>query len=97
MGYFLLLYYDGNQSVSAPGWDEWDKEISNSLVDGGKAGSEARVVTQEEEAFKVNGKDVAGYRIIKAEGLEEAVEISKGAPPLYQGGRAEVYQVQAAA
>lgn len=95
MGYFLLLYYDGDKNGMAPRWDEWDQEISNSLVDGGHAEPDPNLVT-EDEAFKVRGQDVAGYRIIKASDFDEAVEISKGAPPLYKGGRAEVYQVQGA-
>lgn len=93
MGYYLLLYYDGEPESEQAQWDDWDKEIGNTLVNGGTAGT-ARAVTGD-EAFNVNGHDVTGYRIIKADNLEEAIEISKGAPPIHQGGRAEVYQVEA--
>jgi hypothetical protein len=96
MGYYLLLYFDGHQNARAPQWEEWDQEISNSLVDGGSAGHDMRVVTQE-DAHEVDDKEITGYRVIKAENFDEAVEISKGAPPLYKGGRAEVYSVQTAA
>lgn len=92
MGYYLLLYYDGDKEAEAPCWEEWDQEISNSLVEGGEA-DDGLVVTQD-KAFKVQGQDVKSYRIIKATDFEEAVEISKGAPPLCKGGRAEIYQVQ---
>lgn len=94
MGYYLLLYHCGKQDKEAHCWQAWDHEISNSLVEGGEAHDCGRIVTAK-EAFKMRGKDIAGYRIIKASNYDEAVEISKGAPPLQQGGRVEVYQVNA--
>lgn len=93
MGYFLVIFTDGNQATSQAGpcWEEWDQEISNSLVAGGNA--DCGLVVTQDEKLKSKTDNVKGYRLIKASDFAEAVEISKGAPPLYHGGHAEVYPV----
>lgn len=96
MGYYLVVFTDGNPQAKgdAPLWEEWDQEISNALVDG--ANAEEGLVVTKDEALKMKSDYTKGYRIIKASNFEQAVEISKGAPPLCKGGRAEVYPIQAA-
>jgi len=72
----------------------WNREISNSLLDGGSPTTAGRKITHD-SIKPLEGKVVTCYCIIEACNLEEAVEISQSAPPLYEGGSAEVYKLLA--
>jgi hypothetical protein len=88
MAQYLLLYHGKNQKDS---WDGFAREISNSLVRG-RPLIKAKSVTQDEVVAE-DGEDVTGFTLVEAKDVHEAVELSRGAPELNQGGRADVYKV----
>lgn len=101
MANFLVLYHGDGISDSEDGLEsremvsimnKWSREIGSCLIDGGSPTLGGRIVTQ--SSIKPSGKDpVTSYCVLEAESLEQAIELSRGAPPLYDGGRAEVYKI----
>ena len=82
-------------------WQNWITEISylgkysstNRLLPEGKTIKPGKVVT---DGPFVEGKEmVGGYLVIKADTLNEAVELAKSCPALEYGGTVEVRSVMA--
>ena len=86
MAQYLLLYHGKNQREM---WDSFAREISNALMRG-RPLIKARTVTQE-KVLEEDDEDITGFTVVEAEDLDEAVELSRGAPELRQGGHADVY------
>jgi hypothetical protein len=100
MAAFLVLYHCTSSAGSKT--DEmdneaelsrWVREISNSVLDGGSQTTDGIEVTLD-EARPVPAEDrVKNYLILEASNKEEALELSRSAPTLYEGGTAEVYEL----
>jgi len=60
-------------------WNDWFETIGDNLVDGGNPITTAKYVLKDGQASKEEDT-VVGYSIVKAENLEEAVELAKGSP-----------------
>lgn len=88
MAQYLLLYHGKNQQES---WDSFAREISNALVRG-RPLKKAKTVTQN-KVVSEDGEDLTGFTVVEAADVDEAVELSRGAPELNQGGRADVYRI----
>jgi len=81
-------------------WKNWMGGLANTgqLVDGLPLGQEGKVVEKAGEAitdgpFAEGNEIVGGYLILNAEGLNEAVEISKGCPIFEHEGTVEVREI----
>ncbi|MEP6676321.1 MAG: YciI family protein [Ferruginibacter sp.] len=81
-------------------WMDWlggvaaqNKLVSrgNSLHGGGKILKSGNVIT--DGPYVEIKEAVGGYSIIKADSIEEAVELSKGCPILESGGNVEVREI----
>jgi hypothetical protein len=88
MSQYLLLYHGKNQQED---WDSFAHEISNALVRG-RPLQKAKSVTQD-DVIEEDGKDVTGFTVVEAEDVDEAIELSRGAPELNEGGHADVYKI----
>lgn len=99
MAYYLLLYHDKNhakakkdQMEEKVNWENWTREISGSVVDEGNPIEKAKSITQD-TTISEDGSDVSAYSIIQAKDVDEVVELSRGAPQLNEGGKADVYKI----
>lgn len=100
MSVYLVLYHS-NQNDKKSSFDRmqieeqfsmYNREISNAVLDGGSPILYGREITQN-GAEPVGDKHISRYLMIEAEDFDEAIELSKGAPLLRQGGRAEIYEI----
>lgn len=67
-------------------WGQWFQKIGDSIVDfGHRVGRMSALGTSRSE-----GDALAGYVVVAANGLEEAVALAKGCPGLRHGGGVEV-------
>ena len=88
MAQYLLLYHGKNQKDS---WDSFAREISNALVRG-RPLKKAKTITQD-KIIEEDGEGVTGFTVVEADDVDEAIELSRGAPELNQGGRADIYRI----
>jgi hypothetical protein len=104
MAQYLLLYHDPKMSTASDRLaqidqvakqDQWSREISNAVLDGGSPTTDGKHITREGIKPLTPKERVTNYCIIEARDPEEAVELAKGAPYIYDGGSAEVYQIVA--
>ena|SRR5487761_1654183 len=100
MSQYLLLYHDPHSPKDRVGrmeqvarMDMFEREIGNAILDGGSPTVRGKKITLDDirPLRKKTGTDY--YCIIEASDPYEAVELARGAPPLYEGGSAEVYEI----
>jgi hypothetical protein len=99
---YLLLYHGGGMPASQEEqarvmqqWTEWFGVLGDRLVDGGNPVSQTkRIAVGGSVSDEANGP--TGYSIIKAETLDQAVELAKGCPVLQGGASIEVAETFAA-
>jgi hypothetical protein len=102
---FVLLYSGGGmpeteeeQATIMKAWESWYGELGEAVVDGGNpftpvAKSIASDLTVTDGPV---GTMASGYTIIKANSLDEAVQLAKGCPIIPGGGSVTVYETFAA-
>ena len=88
MANFLLTFHGGSMPETQEegakvmqAWTDWFGMLGDKLVDGGNPISNTKTIAP--------GGSPSGYSVIKADSLDEAVELSKGCPVL-QGGASVV-------
>lgn len=81
-------------------YTDWTQElVDKGLFLAGDALQEGGRVVNVREGATVDGpytetkESIGGYYVVKADGYDEAVEISKGCPTLLHGGAVEVREV----
>ena len=101
MANFVLLYSGGSmpetqaeQAAVMQAWGAWYSGLGSAVVDGGnpftpKAKSIASNGTVSDGPV---GTMASGYTIIKADSLDEAVEMARGCPVLQGGAQITVYE-----
>ena len=95
MANYLLVYNGGSmpetqeeQAQVMQAWIDWFGRLGDKLVDGGNPVSQAkRIAVGGAVSDEANGP--TGYSIIKADSLDQAVELARGCPVL-QGGASVV-------
>jgi len=99
---YLLVYHGGGmpegqeeQARVMQQWTDWFGVLGDRLVDGGNPVSQTRrIAVGGSVSDASNGP--TGYSIIKAESLDQAVELAKGCPVLEGGASIEVAETFAA-
>jgi hypothetical protein len=71
-------------------WVAWFGELGGAIVDFGNRVGQTEVVGRRNRGDRTHS--LAGYIVINAEGIDEAVALAKGCPLLADGGRVEVGQ-----
>ena len=61
-------------------WGEWFASLGDKLVDSGSPFNAAAEAQIRNGKVVMAADDSAGYTVVKAENLEEAIEMAKGAP-----------------
>lgn len=95
---YLLFFRDGIQESNdeqIKAWDEYIGKIAREgrFVSGLPFGPKAKMITGTEKKvldFTVDKGAITEYIIIRANTMEEAVEVAKGAPNLQLGGSVEI-------
>ncbi len=100
MAAFLVLYHDNQlindnteNSENELKLSRWLREISNSVLDGGSQTIDGMKVTRDDAEPMPGKQRVNNYLILEAENKDVALELSRSAPTLYEGGSAEVYEI----
>jgi hypothetical protein len=98
---YLLLYSGGSmpeteadQAVVMGAWDEWSKALGDAVVDLGNPFTPAAKSIASDGAVSDGpvGSMASGYSILKANSLDEAVEMSRGCPVLQGGAQITVFE-----
>jgi hypothetical protein len=97
---YLLLYSGGNmpateaeQKKVMDAWNSWFAKYGEAITDGGNPFT-AKAKTIGADGKVTDGAFAAatGYTLIKADSLDDAVEIGKGCPVLIGGAKVAVYE-----
>ena len=93
---YLLVYHGGSmpetkeeQDRVMQEWTNWFGTIGSALVDGGNPATRTKRISAA-GAVSDEPDGPTGYSIIKADSLDQAVELAKGCPVLHGGASIEV-------
>jgi hypothetical protein len=98
---YLLLYSGGSmpeteadQAVVMGAWDEWSKALGDAVVDLGNPFTPAAKSIASDGTVSDGpvGSMASGYSVLKADSLDEAVEMSRGCPVLQGGAQITVFE-----
>jgi hypothetical protein len=98
---YLLLYSGGSmpeseadQAVVMGAWDEWSKALGDAVVDLGNpfAPAAKSIASDGTVSDGPVGSMASGYSVLKADSLDEAVEMSRGCPVLQGGAQITVFE-----
>jgi len=83
MGKYVFEYYDssdGSNSGDNDAWMGWFKELGDKVMDAGNPFGGNGMAVEKSGVSKIENFPCTGYTIVKADNMEEAVEIAKGCP-----------------
>jgi len=101
MANYLLLYSGGSmpeteaeQAEVMQAWGAWFGRLGRALVDGGNptSGQAKTLASDGTVSDGPVGTMSSGYSIIKADSLDEAVELARGCPVLLGGAKISVLE-----
>lgn len=99
MANYLLVYRGGSmpetpaeQEQVMKAWTDWFGKLGDALVDGGNPASQTKVVTKDGSVSAGGPDSPSGYSIIKADGIDAAVELAKGCPVVHGGATIDVVE-----
>ncbi len=102
---YLLAYHGGGgmaQDEAARDkimaqWGKWFQDLGPSLVDGGNPIMKTKTISSKGGVSDGGGQNpVSGYSVIKADSLDDAVQLAQGCPVLVGGGTIEVAETMKA-
>ena len=98
MAKYLFLYYGGKMGAtpreiqkSTAEWVAWFNSMGKSLVDTGTPTTAGKTVSATGVRATAKAQDVTGYTIVKADTMEGAIKMAKGAPGIAKGMKVAVY------
>jgi hypothetical protein len=101
MANFLLVYTGGGMPASdaertkvMDAWGAWFGRLGPAVVDAGNPiGPKAKSISSDGSVHDgAVGTAASGYSILKADSLNQAVELAKGCPVLESGAKISVYE-----
>lgn len=94
---FMLAYHGGRRPGSPEegqkhmeDWKAWVGSLGDKVINPGTPLPQSKLVTSSDVTDDVNPNSMNGFAVIKAESIEEAVEIAKNDPFLKMGGTIRV-------
>ena len=98
MANYALVYHGGSMPDSPEEgarvmqtWTDWFGTLGAALVDGGNPASRTRTIAADGSVTD-DAAGPSGYSILKADTLDEAVELAKGCPVLAAGASIQVVE-----
>jgi hypothetical protein len=101
MANFVLLYSGGSmpesqaeQAAVMKAWEAWFGGLGSAIVDGGNpfTPKAKRIASDGTVSEGAVGTMASGYSILKADSLDEAVEMARRCPVLQGGAQISVYE-----
>ena len=101
MANYVLLYSGGRmpesqeeQQAVMQAWGAWFGSLGSNLVDGGNptTGQAKTIASDGSVSDGASGMAASGYSVIKANSLDEAVQMAKGCPVLQGGAKIVVLE-----
>jgi hypothetical protein len=99
MANFLLTYHGGSmpetkedQDRVMQAWTDWFGRLGDAVVDQGNPASQSRTISADGAVGGPGANPASGYSILKAESIDQAVELAKGCPVLAGGASIEVVE-----
>jgi hypothetical protein len=102
MANFVLLYSGGSmpesqaeQAAVMKAWEAWFGGLGSAIVDGGNpfTPKAKRIASDGTVSEGAVGTMASGYSILKADSLDEAVEMARRCPVLQGGAQISVYEI----
>ena len=97
---FMIAYYGGNQPNSEEEgmaqmrkWKAWIEGLGDSIVNPGTPLPVSKIVTSHGVEDDQDKNSMKGFAVIRAERMEEAIEIAQSDPFLENGGTIRVSQM----
>ena len=98
MANYVLVYHGGSMPDSPEEgarvmqtWTDWFGTLGAALVDGGNPASRTRTIAADGSVTD-DAAGPSGYSILKADTLDEAVELAKGCPVMAAGASIQVVE-----
>lgn len=98
MANYLLVYHGGSMPETPEegaqvmqAWTDWFAVIGDAVVDGGNPASQTKTINVD-GSVSLDTSGPSGYSVLKAESLDEAVELAKGCPVLKGGASIQVVE-----
>lgn len=100
MAKFMIAYYGGDQPASKEegmkhmqNWQEWVKSLGDKIENPGTPLPQSKLVTSTDVKDDTDPNSMKGFAVVKAETIDEAVEIAKSDPFLNMNGTIRVSQM----
>ncbi len=81
---YVFVYYDSSNTEAseevAKAWGAWFGKLGGALVDAGNPFNSGGKAVEKSGVTTIENYPATGYSIVKAESLDEAVEMAKGCP-----------------
>jgi hypothetical protein len=85
---FVFVYYNGGDMPDMPmeeikkAWMQWFEKLGDKLVDAGNPFNDGGKAVEQSGVTTIENHPASGYTIVKADNMDEAVELAKGCPIL---------------
>ena len=96
----MIAYYGGKKPSSEEEglaqmnkWKSWVESLGEKIINPGTPLPISKIVTSDAVTDDTNEDSMKGFAVIKAESIEEAVEIAKSDPFIDNGGTIRVSQM----
>ena len=83
---YIYVYYDSREENSAPmeeitkAWMGWFQELGDKVVDAGNPFNGGGMAVEKSGVTAIENFPATGYSIVKANSMEEAIEMAKTCP-----------------
>lgn len=94
---YVFVYYDSSNTEAseevAKAWGAWFGSLGDKIVDAGNPFKSGGKAVEKSGVTTIENHPATGYTIVKAESLDEAVDLAKGCPLLGSDkGAVRVYE-----
>ena len=93
MGKYVFDYYGSENDGGNDAWMNWFKDLGSKIVDPGNMFADNGMAVEKSGVSKIENYPATGYTIVKADSMEEAVEMAKGCPLMqFDSNAVRVYE-----
>lgn len=99
MANYLLVFHGGGmpegeaeQAAVMRAWTDWFGKLGDAVVDQGNPASQSRTISADGAVGGPGANPASGYSILKADSIDQAVELAKDCPVRAGGASIEVVE-----